>query len=68
MVIEVELLAGRLHAAKRNLYAAICRNLKVSFGLEPSDIRVVLAEAPRDNWGIDGKPASEIDLGFKVEV
>jgi 4-oxalocrotonate tautomerase family enzyme len=68
IIIEIALFQGRSMAAKRNLYAAIARNLKTSFGLDPSDVRIVLEEAPRENWGMDGKPASEIDLGFKVEV
>jgi len=68
IIIEIALFAGRSLAAKRALYAAIARNLKTAFGLEPGDIRVVLEEAPRENWGIDGKPSSEIELGFKVEV
>lgn len=67
-IIEIALFQGRSMAAKRNMYAAIARNLKAALDLEPHDLRVVLEEAPRDNWGIDGKPASEIDLGFKVEV
>lgn len=68
IIIEIALFHGRSLAAKRNLYAAIVRNLKISFGLEPHDIRIVLEEAGRENWGLDGKPASEIELGFKVEV
>lgn len=67
-IIEIALFQGRSPAAKRNMYAAIARNLKAAFGLDTHDIRVVLEEAPRENWGIDGKPASEIDLGFKIEV
>jgi phenylpyruvate tautomerase PptA (4-oxalocrotonate tautomerase family) len=68
IIIEIALFAGRSIAAKRNMYAAIARNLKAAFGLEASDIRIVLEENSRDNWSMDGMPASEIDLGFKVEV
>ena len=68
IIIEIALFVGRSMAAKRNMYAAICRNLKAAFGLEASDIRIVLEENSRENWALDGKPASEIDLGFKVEV
>lgn len=68
VLIEIGLLVGRSLAAKRALYAAIARNLKTSFGIEASDVRVILEEVQRENWGIDGKPSSEIDLGFKVEV
>ena len=35
----------------------------------PADVFVVLHEPPRDNWGIrGGQMASEVDLGFEVQV
>jgi phenylpyruvate tautomerase PptA (4-oxalocrotonate tautomerase family) len=66
-ILEVKLFTGRSLEAKRNLYAAVARNL-APFGLSKHDIHVVLVEAPRENWGLQGKPGSEIELGFKVEV
>ena len=65
--IEITLFAGRTIEAKRRLYAALVTRL-APFGLEPVDIKVVLIEVDRHNWGLRGLPASEIDLGFKVEV
>lgn len=67
-IITIELFAGRSLDAKRKMYAAIVRNLKAALDLDPGDVRIVLEEAPRENWAMGGKPASEIDLGFKVEV
>jgi hypothetical protein len=35
----------------------------------PTDVFVVLQEPPMDNWGIrGGRMASEVDLGFEVQV
>ena len=31
-------------------------------------VQAALVEGTRENWGLQGKPASEIELGFKVEV
>lgn len=40
-----------------------------AIGVMKQDIRIVLYDVPRDNWGIRGGiPASEVDLGLKVEV
>ena len=40
-----------------------------SLGIDANDITIVLHEVPLDNWGIrGGKPASEVDLGFNVNV
>lgn len=66
-VIEITLFTGRSLEAKRRLYAALARNLE-PFGLMPGDIKVILIEVPFENWGLRGLPASEIDLGFKVDV
>jgi len=39
-----------------------------AFGLAPNEIKVMLIEVPRENWGLRGMPGSEVQLGFKVEV
>jgi hypothetical protein len=38
-------------------------------GIPASDVTLVMVEAPRENWGVQGgQPASEVELGFAVEV
>jgi phenylpyruvate tautomerase PptA (4-oxalocrotonate tautomerase family) len=65
-LVEISLFAGRSLEAKRSLYQAIVKNLSM-IGIEPNDIFIVLTEIPLENWGIrGGVPASEVDLGFKV--
>ena len=67
-LIEVTMFSGRSIAAKRALYRAIVRNLG-SLGVPSDDIKITLIEVPPENWGIrGGQPASEVDLGFKIEV
>ena len=67
-LIEITMFPGRSLDAKRHLYQAIVRNL-AGAGVPPSDIFIVLHEPPMDNWGVrGGQPASEVDLGFKVNV
>jgi phenylpyruvate tautomerase PptA (4-oxalocrotonate tautomerase family) len=66
-VIEISLFSGRSIEAKRRLYAAMVANL-APFGLAPNEVKVILHEVPRENWGLRGLPASEIELGFKVDV
>lgn len=68
-LIEITMFKGRSTEAKKKLYRAIVRNLAESPGIEGNDITIVLHELPLENWGIrGGKPASEVDLGFKVDV
>ena len=44
------------------------RNL-AALDVPPHDIKITLIETPPENWGLrGGMPASEIDLGFKIDV
>ncbi len=66
-VIEITLFTGRTIEAKRRLYAALVEQL-APLGLVAADIKVILIEVPRENWGLKGLPGSEQDIGFKVDV
>jgi phenylpyruvate tautomerase PptA (4-oxalocrotonate tautomerase family) len=68
VLVEVTMFAGRSRQAKRRLYQALVRNFG-TLGVAPADVFVVLHEPPLDNWGIrGGQMASEVDLGFEVQV
>lgn len=67
-VIGIDLFAGRSLAAKKALYQAIVREL-APFGIPADHVTVVLRETQAENWGIRGGiPASDVDLGFKIDV
>lgn len=67
-IVEIAPFSGRSHQAKCALYQAIIKRFE-ALGIAASDVVIVLGEVPLDNWGIrGGKPASEVDLGFKVNV
>jgi phenylpyruvate tautomerase PptA (4-oxalocrotonate tautomerase family) len=66
--IEVVMFSGRSLEAKRALYKALVTNLS-ALGVLATEIKIILLEVPAENWGLrGGYPASEIDLGFKVDV
>ena len=68
-VVQLFAFAGRSREAKRELFAAIVRNLQRAPKIDPLDVFIVLCEPPRDNWGIrGGQQASGLDLGFKIDV
>ena len=67
-LVEITMFSGRSMDAKRVLYQAIVRNL-AAFGVPALDIKITLIETPPENWGVrGGTAASEIDLGFKIDV
>ena len=66
--IEVVMFSGRSLDAKRSLYQALVANLS-ALGVPATEIKIILHEVPAENLGLrGGHPASEIDLGFKVDV
>ncbi len=68
VVIELTIFKGRSLQAKRLLYGLLAERLENELGIRPSDITVVIHEPELDNWGVAGKPASETDLGFNINV
>ncbi len=68
-LIEITAFKGRTAEAKKALYQRIVGNLSVSPGIRGDDIMIIVHEPPLENWGIrGGQPASQVDLGFKVDV
>jgi phenylpyruvate tautomerase PptA (4-oxalocrotonate tautomerase family) len=66
--IAIALFAGRSLEAKRALYRSIVRNV-AALGVPENDIKIILLDVPLENWGIrGGVPASEVDIGFKIDV
>ena len=67
-LVEVSMFLGRTMDAKRALYKTIVAKLGAC-GIAAQDVKIVLHEVPRENWGLRGGiPGSELELGFKVEV
>jgi phenylpyruvate tautomerase PptA (4-oxalocrotonate tautomerase family) len=67
-LVEVTMFQGRSMDTKRRLYDAIVKGLG-ALDVPASDVLIVLHEPPMENWGVNGGiPASEVDVGFKVDV
>jgi phenylpyruvate tautomerase PptA (4-oxalocrotonate tautomerase family) len=66
--ISIDAFVGRSVDAKRNLYRAVVANLE-RFEIPRDHVKILLREIPRENWGIrGGQAASDVELGFKIEV
>ena len=67
-LVEVTMFSSRSLVAKRALYQAIVRNLG-ALDVPAEDVKITLIEVPPENWGVrGGHPASEVELGFKIDV
>ena len=68
-LIEIIIYPGRSLNVKRELYKMINDRLKSIGYTSLNDIVIVLLEPPLENWGIRGGiPASEVDIGYKLDV
>ncbi|WP_206035713.1 tautomerase family protein [Roseomonas sp. HF4] len=66
--VEIVGIAARSSAAKRALFQAIADNLE-ALGVPRNETRIYLIEPPPESWGVKGGiPASEADLGFRIDV
>ncbi len=68
ITIEMTVFPGRSLQAKKTLYKEIATRLQ-KLHVPPNDIFIILYEPPPENWGIrGGYPASEVNIGFKIDV
>ncbi len=66
--VEIVGIAARSAEAKRALFRTVVHNLE-AVGVPRNETRIYLIEAPADSWGVNGGvPASEADLGFRVDI
>ena len=67
-LIEITAFPGRSRSAKAALYKAIVHRLG-RLGVDAADVSIVVLEPPMENWGIrGGRPADEVDLGYRLDV
>ena len=67
-MVTIECFAGRSLDAKRRLYREIVERLE-PLGIPRDHVTIVLHEIPLESWGgFGGLPASDVDLGFDVNV
>jgi phenylpyruvate tautomerase PptA (4-oxalocrotonate tautomerase family) len=66
-IIEISIFPDRSIEAKRNLYKGIIQRFE-KLGIQATDLIVILNELPLENYGIRGLPASEVEIGFKLDV
>jgi len=65
--IEMYIFPGRSDDAKSKLYKEIFMKME-NYGINQNDLIIVLNEPPLKNWGINGKPGNESEIGFNLDV
>lgn len=68
ILFEIALFSGRSADTKRKLYAELIK-FCVEEDIQKSNVRIILNETDKINWGIRGGiAASDIDLGFSSSI
>ncbi|MBG6239705.1 phenylpyruvate tautomerase PptA (4-oxalocrotonate tautomerase family) [Mycetocola sp. CAN_C7] len=67
-IIEISIFEGRSDDAKRALIAELFHRVEVEAGIAPHSLEITITETPKVNWGIRGINATDLTLGYKVEV
>ena len=68
MLIELSMFSGRTKETKRVLYRKLV-DVGEKHGVAKENVRIIIHDIDKDNWGIrGGTMASDVELGFKVEV
>lgn len=67
-IIEISLFEGRSGEAKRRLIEELFTRIERDAGIAPHSVEITLTETPKINWGIRGRNAEDLALGYRVEV
>ena len=67
-MVSIDCFAGRSLDAKRTLYAEIVGRLE-PLGIPRDHVTITVRDLDRESWGVrGGQAASDVDLGFEIEV
>lgn len=67
-LVTIDCFSGRSADAKRALYAAVVDRLE-PLGIPRDHVTTIVHDIPRESWGLmGGIAASDLDLGFDVEI
>lgn len=67
-IIEISLFEGRSEAAKRALVRELFERVEREAGIPPHSLEITITETPKVNWGIRGRNAVDLELGYRVDV
>ncbi len=68
LIIEISMFEGRTKETKKALIQTLFQNIKDLCGIHLTDIEITIFETPKENWGIRGQNADELQLNYRVEV
>ncbi|NQZ30000.1 MAG: tautomerase family protein [Oceanospirillaceae bacterium] len=68
IIIEISMFEGRSKQAKKALIMSLYAEVFSASGICAQNIEITIFETPKENWGIRGVPANELELGYQVNL
>lgn len=68
VIIEISMFEGRTKETKKAFIQTLFENINNLCNIHPNDIEVTIFETPKENWGIRGKNADELQLNYKINI
>lgn len=68
IIIEISMFEGRTKEAKKALINTLFQNIHDLCGIDFNDIEITIFETPKENWGIRGKNADELQLNYQINI
>ncbi|MFW2065396.1 tautomerase family protein [Acinetobacter johnsonii] len=66
IIIEISMFDGRKKETKKAFIRSLFENINNLCGIDSNDVEITIFETPKENWGIRGRNADEIQLNYKV--
>ena len=67
-IVEISMFEGRSEEAKRALVRELFTRIELEAGVPPHSLEITITETPKVNWGIRGRNAADLELGYRVDV
>ena len=68
LIIEVSMFEGRTKETKKAFIQSLFQNTRNLCHIDSNDVEITIFETPKENWGIRGHNADELQLNYQVNV
>ncbi|MCO8041576.1 tautomerase family protein [Acinetobacter bohemicus] len=68
VIIEISMFDGRTKETKKALIKTLFKNISNLCGIDSNDIEITIFETSKENWGIRGESADELQLNYKINI
>ena len=68
LIIEISMFEGRTKETKKAFIQSLFQNIRNLCHIDSNDVEITIFETPKENWGIRGHNADELQLNYQVNV